>query len=66
MVRTAADNYAKFTPTILKDLIKLIDLNHFVTSRTIRELLQRDLPKRKYMSSDDVVNARVKARLFIK
>ena len=66
MVCTAAGDYAKFSSTILKDLIKLIDLNHFVTSRTIRELLQRDLPKRKYMSSDDVVNARVKARLFIK
>ena len=66
MVRTAAGDYAKFTSTILKDLIKLIDLNHFVTSRTIRELLQRALPKRKYISSDDVVNARVKAKLLIK
>ena len=66
MVRTAAGNYAKFTCTILKDLIKLIDLNHFFTSRAIRELLQRTLPKRKYISSDDVVNARVKAKLLIK
>ena len=29
MVHTAADNYAKLTSTILKDLIKLIDLNYF-------------------------------------
>ena len=66
MVCTAAGDYAKFTSTILKDLIKLIDLNHFVTSRTIRELLQRALPKRKCISSDDVVNARVKAKFLIK
>ena len=66
MINTAAGDYAKFTSTILKDSIKLIDLNHFVTSRTIRELLQRALPKRKYISSDDVVNARVKAKLLIK
>ena len=66
MVDTAAGNYAKFTSTILKDLIKLIDLNHFVTSRTIRDLLQRALTKRKFMSSDDVVNAGLKAKLLIK
>ena len=66
MVCTAAGDYAKFTSTILKDLIKLIGLNHFVTSRTIRELLQRSLPKRKYISSDDIVDARVKAKLLIK
>ena len=63
MVCTTAGNYIKFTSTILKDFIKLIDLNHFVTSRKIRELLQRALPKRKYISSDNVVNARVKAKL---
>ena len=39
MVRTAAGDYAKFTSTILKDLITLIDLNCFVASRTIREIL---------------------------
>ena len=51
---------------ILKDFIKLIDLNHFVTSRKIKEILQRALPKREYISSDDVVNAQLKARLLIK
>ena len=66
IVCTAAGSYTKFSSTVLKDLIKLIDLNHFVTSRTIRELLQRALPKRKYMSLDDVVNARLKAKLLIK
>ena len=63
-VRTAANNYATFSSTILKDLIKLIDLNYFITSRTIRELLQRAFPKRK--SSDDGVDARMKAKRFIK
>ena len=66
MVCTIATDYAKFTTIILKDLIKLIDLNHFVTSRTIRELLRRALSKRKYISSDDVVNVRVQAKLSIK
>ena len=66
MVHTAAGDYAKFTSTILKDIFKLIDLNHFITSRTIRELLQIALDKRKYISSDDVINARVKAKLLIK
>ena len=66
MVCNTAGDYAKFTSTILKDLIKFINLNQFVTSRAIRELLQRTLPKRKYISSDDVVNARVKAKLLIK
>ena len=42
------------------------DLNHFVTSRTIRELLQRALPERKYINADDVINARVKEKLLIK
>ena len=63
MVQTAADNYAKFTVTVLNDMILLVDLNHVVTLRTIRELLQRALPKRKYLNSDDVVNARAKAKL---
>ena len=66
MVCTAAGDYTKFTLTKLKYLIKLIVLNHFVISRTIRELLQRALPKRKDISSDDVVNVRVKAKLLIK
>ena len=66
MVHTAAGNYAKFTSTLLKDLIKWIDLNHFVTSRTIREVLQTALQKRKYKSSNDVVNAQVKPQLWIK
>ena len=66
MVCVAAGDHTKFTSMMLKDLIKLIDLNHLVTSRTIREILQRALAKRKYISSDDVVNARVKAKLLIK
>ena len=64
MVCTVAGTYAKITSTILNDLIKLIDLNHFVTSTTLRELLQRFFPKRKYISSDDTINARVKAKLL--
>ena len=63
---TADGDHGKFTSTILKDLIKLIDPNYIVTSRTIRELLQRDLRKRKYIISDDVVNARIKVKLLIK
>ena len=51
IVCTAAGSYTKFSSTVLKDLIKLIDLNHFVTSRIIRELLQRALPKRKHIFS---------------
>ena len=43
-----------------------MNLNHFVKSRTIWELLQRALPEREYISSGDVVNARVKAKLSIK
>ena len=66
MVCTAAGNYAKFTKIILKDLIIFIDLNRFVASKTIREFLQRALPIRKYISSNDVVNTRVKAKLLIK
>ena len=66
MFCTAARDYAKFISTILKDFIKLIDLNHFVTSSTIRELLQIVLPIRKYRSSDDIVDSRFNAKLFIK
>ena len=65
MVCIAAGNHAKFTTTILKYLIKLIDLNHFITSRTIRELLQRALPKKKCISSDDVANVREIVKLLI-
>ena len=36
MVRAAAGDYGKFTSLIVKDLIKLIDLNHFVKSCLIR------------------------------
>ena len=39
MVRTAAGDYGKFTSLILKDLIKLINLNHFVHYCLICELL---------------------------
>ena len=66
MVRTVAEDYGKFTSLLLKDLIKLIDLNHFVNSRSIRELLQRALPNRKYISADDICNARVGAKMLIK
>ena len=59
MVRTTAGDNAEFTSTILKDLIKLIDLNHFNTSRTIRELLQRTLPQRKYIKSQAGVSPRL-------
>ena len=57
MVSTAAGNNAKFTATVLKDMIKLVKLNHFFISRTIRRFLQRALPKNKYKRSDDAVNA---------
>ena len=60
MVGTVAGDYGKFKRIILKDLIKLIDLNHFVNSCSIRELLQRTLQNRKYISADDVCNAWVK------
>ena len=66
LVHTAAGDYAKFISTILKELMKLTNLNHFVTSRVIRELLQIALDKRNYINSDDVINARVKAKLWIK
>ena len=45
MVRTAAGDYGIFTSHILKDSIKFIDLNHFMNSYSIRELLQKALPK---------------------
>ena len=61
MVRTAAGNYVKFTDLILKDLIKLIGLNCLIC-----ELLQRPLPNRKYISSDDVCNARVRVKPLMK
>ena len=66
MITTAAVDYGKFTNLILKDLIKLINLNHFVNSRSIRKLLQRALLNRKYISADDVCNARVGAKMLIK
>ena len=66
MVRTAAGDYRKFTNLILKDLIKLIDLNHFVNPRSICKLHQRALPNRKYISADDVCKARVRAKMLIK
>ena len=65
MVRTAAGDYGKFTSLIPKDLIKLIDLNHFVNSCSIHELLQRALPNRKYISADDVCNARARAKMLV-
>ena len=66
MIRTTAGDYGKFTSFIPKDLIKLIDLNHFINSCSICELLQRALQNRKYIRSDDVCNARVRAKLLIK
>ena len=66
MVRTTAGDYGKFTNLILKDFIKLIDLNHLVNPCSIRELLQRALPNRKYISADDVCNARVRAKMLMK
>ena len=53
------------TYTLLKDLIKLIDRNHFVNSCSICELLQRALLKRKYIRADDVCNARVRVKVII-
>ena len=66
MVRTAAGDYGKFTNLILKDLIKLIDVNHFVYSCSICDLVQRALLKRKYISADDVCNARGRAKMRMK
>ena len=65
MVRTAAGDYGKLTSLILKDFIKFIDFNHFVNSCLICELLQRTLPNRKYISADDVCNARIRANMLI-
>ena len=45
IVCTVVGNHAKFTAIILKDFIKLIDLNHSITSRAIREPLQELYPK---------------------
>ena len=66
MVRTAVGDYGKFINLILKDLIKLIDLHHFVKSCSICKLLQRALPNRIYISVGDVCNARVRAKTPIK
>ena len=66
MVQTAAGDYRKFSVLILKDLIKLIDLNHFVNFLSICELLSRKLPKWKYISFNNVCNVRVRAKLSIK
>ena len=37
MIRTATGDHEKFTSLILKDLIKLIDLNHFLNPYSIHE-----------------------------
>ena len=66
MVRTVAGDYGRLKSLILKDLIILIDLNLFVNSCSICELLQRALPDRKYISADDVYNTRVRTKMFIK
>ena len=63
MVRTAAGDYGKVTALILEYLIMPIDLNHFVNSWLICELLQRVLPRNKYKSAGIVYNTRVKTKL---
>ena len=51
MVGTVAGDYGKFKRIILKDLIKLIDLNHFVYSRSIHELLYNARVRAKMLSN---------------
>ena len=53
MVRNAVSDYGILIALILKDLIKPIDLNHFVNSQLICELIQEALSQRKYTSFND-------------
>ena len=66
MVRSAVGDYGKLTNLLLKDLIKLVDLNHFVNSCLICKFLQRALSNRKYISNDDVCNAWIRDKMLIK
>ena len=63
MVCIAAGYYAKFTSTILKDLIKLIDLNYLhlgPSKSSFKELYT----KVNILESDDVNITRVKEKLL--
>ena len=63
---TVSGDYAKYTSYVLKDLLKIMDVQPVVPSNTVRELMSRALPKRKDISHRDVHNIRIRAKLLLK
>ena len=63
--RAKSESYVTYYLLMLKDLLKFMDVQPYVPSNVIRELLTQALPGRKSISSQDVYNTRIRAKLLL-
>ena len=64
--KTKARDCAKLSLCSMQDIMNLIDVHQHVPSKILHPFVKKILPGRKFISSIDIANIRVRARVFLK
>ena len=61
LARTRSGNYNKCADQCIKEVMVQMDIEPFVSSRVIRELLSKVMPERKYIDKNMINKVRIRA-----